>query len=345
MLSIKEKNSCKWDFVSLGELLLRFDPGEARISDARKFKVWDGGAEYNVAADLSRVFSLDVSLISALNNNAVGRLAIGLARNAGVDISNIELKETGRNGLYFIERGFGPRAASSAFDRENTAISAVGSDSFDWNSIFAKGVRWFHTGGIFAGLSEITPEAAMSALKAAREQGAVVSYDLNYRDSLWRKRGGRDAANEINRKLLPFADVVFGAFDFDSKLDNFEANSFSNVASTMQKQFPNLKIVVSTLRNIHSANRHDLSGVCYADGEIFEGIIRKDIDIFDRVGSGDAFAAGFIYGMLEGKGEKFAVDCGVSLGTLAMTTAGDVAAVTADEVFSFMTSNDATAKR
>ncbi len=345
MLDIKEKDICKWDFVSLGELLLRFDPGETRIVYAREFKVWDGGAEYNVAANLSRVFSLNVSLVSTLHNNEVGRLAIGLARNAGVDTSNIELKDKGRNGIYFIERGFGPRAAASAFDRENTAISMSDAHAFDWDHIFSSGVRWFHTGGIFAGLSEKTPDAAMSAMKAARQNGSVVSYDLNYRDSLWLKRGGREAANDINRKLLPFADVVFGVFDFDPKLDNFDENTFSEAATRMCDQFPNIKLIVSTLRNIRSANSHDLGGICYSNGEIFESIIRKDIEVFDRVGSGDAFASGFIYGMLEGKGEQFAIDCGASLGTLAMTSAGDVAAVTADEVFAFMNGSDAAAKR
>ncbi len=345
MLEIKEKSSCKWDFVSLGELLLRFDPDDSRIADAREFKVWDGGAEYNIAANLRRVFSLNVSLISALNDNEIGRLAIGLARNAGVDTSNIDLKDTGRNGIYFIERGFGSRAAASAFDRENTAISMSDARSFDWDKIFSNCVRWFHTGGIFTGLSDTTPDAAMAAMKAARKSGSVVSYDLNYRDSLWRNRGGREASNELNRKLLAFADIVFGAFDFDPTLDSFNAKAFSEAAAKMQKQFPNIKAIVSTLRNTTSANRHDLSGVCYSNGMIFKGIVRNDIEVLDRVGSGDAFAAGYIYGILEGKGEQFAVDCGVSLGTLAMTTAGDVAAVTADEVFEFMKGIDARVKR
>ena len=345
MLNIKDKSSCKWDFVSLGELLLRFDPGEARISDAREFRIWDGGAEYNVAADLSRVFFSDVSLVSALHDDAIGKLAFGLARQAGIDTSNILQTETGRNGLYFIERGFGPRAATSAFDRENTAISAANANTFDWDSIFSKGVRWFHTGGIFSGLSDTTPEAAIAGMKAARSSGAIVSYDLNYRDSLWQKRGGRDAANEVNRKLLPFTDIVFGVFDFDPKLDSYDSVKFTNAAVEMQQQFPNIKIIVSTLRNIRNASRHDLSGVCYSNSKVYESITKKDIDVFDRVGSGDAFAAGFIYGMLENKGEQFAVDCGVSLGTLAMTTAGDVAAVTAEEVFAFMKNSDATARR
>jgi len=345
LIIIKEKPDCKWDFVSLGELLLRFDPGDARISDAREFRIWDGGAEYNVAADLSRVFSLDVSFVSMLHNNAIGRLAYKMAMQSGIDTSNINKVESGRNGLYFIERGFGPRAADSAFDREHTAISTADSMSFDWNAIFSKGVRWFHTSGIFAGLSDITPEAASTAMLAARENGTIVSYDLNYRDSLWRNRGGRVAANQVNRKLLPFADVVFGVLDFNSQLNDYNTDAFSIAATEMQRQFPNIKIIISTLRNTHSSNRHDLSGVCYSNGNVFKASVRENIDVFDRIGSGDAFAAGFIYGMLENKGEKFAVDCGVALGTLAMTTPGDVAAVTAEEVFAFMKNSDATAIR
>lgn len=345
MLNINEKTNCKWDIVTLGELLLRFDPGDARIWEADSFKVYDGGAEYNVAANLGKVFGMDTAFVSSIHDNLIGRLALGFARRAGVDSRFIRMTDAGRNGIYFIERGFGPRAARSAFDRDNSAVSAAGADTFAFDDIFSEGVRWFHTGGVFAGLSDTTPEAALAAMKAARAANAVVSYDLNYRDSLWGKRGGRDAANIVNKRLLPYADVVFGAFDAETDLEKFNEKSFAVSASAMMGEFPNLKMVVSTLRSIRDAGRHDLSGVCYANGEVTTATPQMNIGVFDRVGSGDAFAAGFIYGMLEGKEMQFALDCGTALGTLAMTTAGDVAAVMADEVFSLMNGGGAAAKR
>ena len=227
----------------------------------------------------------------------------------------------------------------------SSAVSAATASTFAFDDIFSEGVRWFHTGGVFAGLSDTTPDAATAAMKAAREAGAFVSYDLNYRDSLWGKRGGREAANAVNKRLLSFADVVFGAFDAETDLDKFDEKSFAAAAKAMTAEFPNLKMVVSTLRTIRDAGRHGLGGVCYASGELTTAAALTDVDVFDRVGSGDAFAAGFIYGMLAGKEKQFALDCGTALGTLAMTTAGDVAAVTADEVFALMNGGDAAAKR
>jgi 2-dehydro-3-deoxygluconokinase len=345
LLNINDKNNGKWDIVTLGELLLRFDPGDARLWEADTFRVHDGGAEYNVAANLSKVFGMNAAFVSAVHDNLIGKLALGLARRSGVDTRFVKTTDEGRNGIYFIERGSGPRAARSAFDRDKSAVSAVGGDTFAFDEIFSEGVRWFHTGGVFAGLSDTTPDAALAAMKAARDANAVVSYDLNYRDSLWRKRGGRDAANEVNKRLLPYADVVFGVFDADTGLENFNEEMFASSASAMIDEFPNLKMAVSTLRTIRDAGRHDLGGVCFANGEITTAKPQMNIGVFDRVGSGDAFAAGFIYGMLAGKDMRFALDCGTALGTLAMTTAGDVAAVTADEVFALMKGGDAAAKR
>ncbi len=345
LLNISEKANSKFDIVTLGELLLRFDPGDARIWEADAFKLYDGGAEYNVAANLSKVFGMHAGFVSKVHDNLIGRLALGLARRAGVDTRFVKTTDDGRNGIYFIERGSGPRAARSAFDRDHSAVSAANAETFAFGEIFSEGVRWFHTGGVFAGLSDTTPQAAAAAMKAAGAANAVVSYDLNYRDSLWGKRGGRDAANAVNKRLLPYADVVFGAFDAETDLDRFDEESFAASASAMIAEFPNLKMVVSTLRTIRDAGRHDLGGVCYLDGEIVTATPQTDISVFDRVGSGDAFAAGFIYGMLEGKGVKFALDCGTALGTLAMTTAGDVAAVMADEVFSLMKGGGAAAQR
>lgn len=345
MLTIKERTDAGFDLVSLGEILLRFDPREDRIADARSFAVFAGGAEFNVAANLSRVFGARTSIATAVRNEEIGRLVEGFARSAGVDTANILRTNEGRNGIYFIERGFGLRPPSSAFDRGGTAVSKFAADEKYWADIFAKGVRWFHTGGIFAGLSDTTPAAASAAMKAARESGAVVSFDLNYRDSLWRERGGREAANAVNRQLLPFADVVFGVFDTDPRLSDFDAERFAKAAEKMRSEFPALRLIVSTLRETHSASVHDLGAAAFADGNVTVGNAVKSIDVHDRVGSGDAFAAGFIYGVMEAKGVQFALDCGVALGALAMTTAGDTAAVSAEEVFAVMKGETSAAKR
>lgn len=344
-LEIKDKNNCRWDFVALGEILLRFDPGERRIHNARRFTVWGGGAEFNVAANLSGVFWQRTSIVTALHDNALGRLAEDFARSSGVGTDNIAWRNDARNGIYFIERGFGLRAPQSAFDRENTAVSRLDAGSIDLDEIFADGVRWFHTGGVFTGLSETTPNAAIEGMRAAKETGAIVSYDLNYRSSLWEKRGGRKAANAVNEKLLPLADVVFGAFDFDSRLSDFDADAFHKCAASMRAKFPNIKLIVSTLRETHSASLHDLGAVCSAGDEIYRSKDFKNIDVLDRVGSGDAFASAFIYCLLENKELQFATDCATAHGALSMTFPGDVSMATVDEVLALMQNADAVAKR
>ncbi|MDQ3323027.1 MAG: sugar kinase [Acidobacteriota bacterium] len=335
----KPPENYRWDLVSLGEVLLRFDPENERIQTARSFRVFDGGAEYNVARSLAKVFRQKTAIVTALADNALGRLAEDFILQGGVDASEILWREhdgTGantRNGIYFIERGFGLRPPSSCFDRANTAVSQLKAGDIDWRQIFGeKGARWFHTGGVFTALSETTPETANEAMRIAKERGAIVSYDLNYRDSLWKTRGGRQSANKLNRKLLPFADVAFGVFDFDSKLSNFDEREFRRAAEKMIEEFPNLKAVISTLREVHSASRHDLSAVCFYENQIYKARDYENIGVFDRVGSGDAFAAGFIYGSLAGRGAQYSVECGAALGALSMTTPGDNAAATLREV-------------
>jgi 2-dehydro-3-deoxygluconokinase len=344
-LNIKDAAVCRWDLISLGEILLRFDPVDRRIHDTRNFQVWDGGAEYNVAANLSRVFRKRTAIASVLHDNSLGRLAEDFARQSGVDTSLIRWSDSGRNGLYFIERGYGLRAPASAFDRADTAISRLTVDEINWADIFARGTRWFHSGGVFAGLSDTTPAAASEAMKAAAESGAVVSYDLNYRDSLWRGRGGRSAANAVNAELAQYADVVFGVFDFDSTLSKFDLDAFNEAASTMAKEFPKVKYLVSTLRSTHSASLHDLGAACFSRGEVTIGRRFERVNVVDRVGSGDAFVSGFIESLLEGKDTQTALDCGTAHGVLAMTTPGDVSGATYDEIARLMQSSDASALR
>lgn len=351
-LQIKPGAECRWDLISLGEVLLRFDAGDERIHNARTFRVWDGGGEYNVARGLAKTFRQRTAIATALADNALGRLAEEMIMQGGVDASQIVWRAADgrgantRNGIYYIERGFGLRAPASVFDRANTAVSQLKTGDIDWNEIFSKnGSRWFHTGGIFVGLSDTTADAAREAMQAAKQNKTIVSYDLNYRDSLWKERGGRDAANRLNRELLPHADVCLGAFDFDSKLSKYDENAFRRAAEKMRREFPNLKIIVSTLREVKSASLHDFSAVAHADGEVYKAKTYENIDVFDRVGSGDAFAAGFIYGLLNSKGAQYAVECGTAHAALAMTTPGDNSMARLAEIEGLMSGEGAGAKR
>src|SRR6266850_4221602 len=216
-LVVRKKEGCRWDLVSLGEVMLRFDPGEYRIWTTRQFAVSEGGGEYNVARGLKRCFGLDAAIVTAFAKNPVGSLLQDLIYQGGVDSSLIRWAEydgvgrTVRNGLNFTERGFGVRAALGCSDRGHTAVAALKTGEIDWEMIFGKnGARWFHTGGIFCALSETTPEVAIEAMQCARKHGVIISYDLNYRDSLWRSIGGKKRAQEVNRRIAPYVDVMLG---------------------------------------------------------------------------------------------------------------------------------------
>ncbi|MCB1023962.1 MAG: sugar kinase [Acidobacteria bacterium] len=339
MLKIKSKDKCRWDLVSLGEVMLRFDPGDDRIQNARNFRVWEGGGEYNVARNLSKVFKLDSAIVTALADNQVGRLVEDLVSQGGVDGSEILWRDTDgigrntRNGVYFMERGFGLRAPRGCSDRANTAVSQLIPGEVNWNRIFAeKGSRWFHTGGIFTGLSEGASQTALEAMRIARENGAVVSYDLNYRASLWHDRGGREASDALNAQMLEYADVVFGVEGFNSKLSDFDEQSFKRSAANMISRFPGLKAVVTTLRDVHSSNSHSLSGVCFAGEKVYKARNLNDQEVLDRVGSGDAFAAGFIFGLLSNMEFENSLNFGVVNSALSMTTPGDNSAALLDEI-------------
>lgn len=342
MLKIKDKKDCRRDFISLGEVMLRFDPENDRIHNARSFRVFEGGGEYNVARNLSKVFRSRTAILTALADNQIGRLIEDLIWQGGVDSSEILWRETDgisrsvRNGIYFIERGCGLRSPVGCSDRGNTAISQLKENDFDWSEIFGaeKGARWFHTGGIFAGLSETTPTVTLEAMKAAKESGAIVSYDLNYRASLWSDRGGMDAANRLNEKLLPFADVVFGVEKFDARLSNYSEEEFRRAASEFCERFPNLKIVVTTLRTVNSASSHDLSAACFytETSEVFRSGDFTDVAVLDRVGSGDAFAAGFVFGLLNEKDLPTSLAYGTANSAFTLSTLGDASAATFSEI-------------
>jgi 2-dehydro-3-deoxygluconokinase len=350
-LVVKEKKDCRWDIVSLGEVMLRLDPGEGRIATTRHFKVWEGGGEYNVARGLKRCFGMDAAVVTALADNAVGRLVQDLIYQGGVDQSHVQwvkfdgVGRTVRNGLNFTERGFGVRAAAGCSDRGHTAVSQLKPGDIDWEKIFAsEGARWFHTGGIFCALSETTPLVAREAMEVARKHSAVISYDLNYRESLWKSIGGQAKAVAVNRELAPLVDVMIGneedftaALGFEvegldehhSKLD---VRKFQSMIERATTEFPNFKVVATTLRNAKTATINDWGAVCYTSGELYQAPVRENLEILDRVGGGDSFASGLIYGFLTGHGSQWSVECGAAHGALAMTTPGDTTMATVAEV-------------
>jgi 2-dehydro-3-deoxygluconokinase len=350
-LKIRSKQDCRWDLVSLGEVMLRLDPGDARVATARTFRAWEGGGEYNVARGLKRCFGMDTAIVTALVDNPVGRLVQDLIYQGGVDQSHVLWVEhdgigrAARNGLNFTERGFGVRPALGCSDRGHTAVSQLRPGDIDWEEIFEReGARWFHTGGIFCALSETTPLVAKEAMLSAKRQGTIVSYDLNYRESLWKSIGGKAGAQEVNRELAPLVDVMLGnEEDFtaclgfeveglDEQHSKLDVENFRRMIHRATQEFPNFRIVATTLRNAKTATLNDWGAVCYASGEFYQAPTRENLEIFDRIGGGDSFASGLIYGFLSHKGAKYAVECGAAHGALAMTTPGDTTMATLGEV-------------
>lgn len=345
------KDARRWDCLSLGEVMLRLDPGEGRTHTTRQFQVWEGGGEYNVARGLRRCFGLRTAIATALADNPVGRLVEDCMLQGGVDTSLLRwmafdgVGRTARNGLNFTERGFGIRAASGCSDRGHTAVSQVRPGDFDWAAIFGQqnGTRWFHTGGIFAALSESTATVAGEAMDAARQKGTPVSYDLNYRDSLWKSIGGKAKAQEVNRALVRKVDLLLGnEEDFTAMLGvavkgvgedfaELPIAGYEEMLREVAAAYPNLKLIASTLRTAHSASRNGWGAIALYEDKITY-VPQRDIDILDRVGGGDSFASGLIYGLLADRPIEWAVRCGVAHGALAMTTPGDTSMVSLAEV-------------
>ena len=363
-LPIKPRGSCQFDLIALGEIMLRFDPGEGRIRTARQFRVWEGGGEYNVARGLRRCFGLRTAVCTAFAENDVGRLLEDFVLQGGVDTQFIKwvpfdgVGRTVRNGLNFTERGFGLRGALGVSDRGHTAASQLKPGDFDWNTIFGKaGARWFHTGGIFAALGANTPALALEAMQSAKEHGAVVSYDLNYRPSLWKAHGGPKRAQKINRQLAPFVDVMLGnEEDFttslgfevkglDTNISNLEVPSFKAMIQEAVAMFPNLKVVATTLRKVSSATKNDWHALCWSGGRFFEATSRPGLEILDRVGGGDSFGSGLIYGLMELGDPQMAVEYGAAHGALAMTTPGDTSMASLREVAALVAGGSARVTR
>lgn len=352
---LRKPEECKYDAVSLGEVMLRLDPGEGRIKTARSFKAWEGGGEYNVIRGLRRCFGLKTAVITAFADNEIGKLMEDFILQGGVDTELIYWMPTDgigricRNGINFTERGFGVRGALGCSDRANTAISKATPEDFDFEYIFGKlGVRWLHTGGIYASLSEQSCETVIEAIKVAKKYGTIVSYDLNFRPSMWSAIGGIEKARKVNKEIAKYVDVMIGneedftaclGFEIEGNEGNLKTlnlDGYKKMVGEVSKAYPNLKLVATTLREVKSASINDWSAICYADGEIFKATDYKDLEIMDRVGGGDSFASGLIYGLMTGKDPETATNYGVAHGALAMTTPGDTTMASLKEVESLM---------
>jgi len=363
-LNIKPATDCRYDLLSLGEIMLRLDPGEGRIRTTRGFRVWEGGGEYNVARGLRRCFGLRTAIATAFADNEVGRLLEDFVLQGGVSPEFIQWRpfdgvgRVTRNGLNFTERGFGVRGAVGVSDRGQTAASQLKPGDFDWDHIFGKlGVRWLHTGGIFAALSDTTPQLVIEAVTAARKHGTIVSYDLNYRPSFWESIGGQKRAQEVNREIARHVDVMLGnEEDFtaclglqiegaDEHLQHIDVTAFKKMIETAVKIFPNFKATATTLRVAKTATINDWAAIAWMDGKFYESRNYPDLEILDRVGGGDSFASGFIYGLMAESGLQKAVDYGAAHGALAMTTPGDTSMASQGEVEKLMQGSGARVQR
>ncbi len=351
-LTIRPATDCAYDAISLGEVMLRLDPGEGRIRTARRFAVWEGGGEYNVTRGLRRAFGLRAAVVTALADNEVGRLVEDLILTGGLDtrlIRWVPYDGTGRevrNGLNFTERGFGVRGAVGVSDRGHTAVSQLKPGDVDWDHVFGDlGARWLHTGGIFAALSESTAQVAIEAVTAAKRHGTVVSYDLNYRPSLWKAIGGKAKAQEVNRRIAEHVDVMIGneedftaALGFevegvDENISAIEVDSFARMIETAAAAYPNFQVIGTTLRTVRSASVNDWGALAWSrETGVVAATHRPGLEILDRVGGGDSFASGLIFGLLDGQPLTTAVEYGAAHGALAMTTPGDTTMATRAEV-------------
>lgn len=363
-LIVRPKQECKWDQVSLGEVMIRLDPGDMRIKTARQFNVWEGGGEYNVARGLKRCFKLNTAIVTGIVENDLGYLLQDLIYQGGVDQRYVKwmpfdgVGKKCRVGLNWTEKGYGVRGALGVSDRGHTAASLLKKGDINWEQIFGSdGARWFHTGGIFAALSDSTPDTVIEALQIAKKFKVITSYDLNYRPSLWKDIGGQKRAQEVNKEIAKYVDVMIGneedfhaalGFEIPGVDENFGAlkiDSYKQMIKNAAAAYPNFKAVATTLRQAKTATINDWGAILYYKESFYEAINRPNLEIYDRVGGGDSFAGGLIYGFLSGKDPIDAVNYGAAHGALAMTTPGDTTMASLKEVEGLMKGGGARVQR
>ncbi len=352
-LRIKSKQECKYALVSLGEVMVRLNPNEGRVRTARTFTVSEGGGEYNAARALKKVFGLNTAVVTALPDCEAGHLCEDLMMQGGVDLNHLvwlPFDGVGRKtrlGLNWTEKGYGVRSAKTEYDRGHTAASQLKRGDIDWDKIFKEeGAQWFHTGGIYAALSQTTPQVIIEAMQAAQAAGTIVSYDLNYRASLWKAIGGQKKAQEVNQRVAPLVDVMMGneedfsaalgftvkGVEISKKMDITQTEGFREMAEEAAAKYPNFKVILTSLRNAKTALINDWGGIVYVEGKFYQATPRKNLEVYDRVGMGDSFASGFIYAVLNGKNSQEAVEFAAAHGALAGTTPGDTSMATLAEV-------------
>jgi 2-dehydro-3-deoxygluconokinase len=347
------------DFVSVGALVHRLDPGIVPFRKATNCTIHVSGGEFNCAANLADGFGLRTGIVTAMADYPIGDLIAERVRAMGVKPFYKHFKHNGVNGpnmaTVFSDRGQGVRAPVVFYNRANEAAAQLKPGDFDWKTIFAGGVRWFHSGGIFAALSETTGELIIEGMKAARAAGAVTSFDLNYRAKLWSLWGGEERAQSIVKRIVENVDVLVGNEEdlqlglgvpgpevaAKSKLD---PTTFLGMIGRVTKKFPQVKVVATTLREVHSTNRHSWGAVAWVDGGTYVSPI-CELDVYDRVGGGDGFASGFFYGLLAGEPEQEAVNLGWAHGALLTTFPGDTTMATADQVRAFAKGGSARIQR
>jgi 2-dehydro-3-deoxygluconokinase len=346
-LNIRDAKSCELDQVSLGECMLRLSPeAKGRIEFAPLLEVWVGGGEYNVSYALARL-GLKTGWVGGLNDSPMGRIILNHARSAGVDVQHVVTRKydgvgkKDRIGLNFTEVGTGKRASATLYDRGHSATAGMTPGDVNWAKLFKeRGVRWFHTGGIFAALSESTRQVVAQAVKAAHDAGTIVSYDLNFRSKLWKS----DEAIKTTKPLVPYIDCLIGNEEDFQKVLGYEVKgvdvekgeldttAFKDMVNRVVKDFPNIKVVGTTLRGVKSGLINDWSAIMWCDGQFYDGLPMPGLEIEDRVGGGDGFASGFTYGFLTGKEPQECVNLGVAHGALLMSTRGDTSMITLEEL-------------
>lgn len=360
-LSLLSADDVKWDCVALGEVMLRLDPGSERVRTTRSFRASEGGGEYNVARALSKVFGQRSVVVTALVDNEVGHLVEDLMMTSGVGLEQVVWVASDgigstRVGLNFTEKGFGIRPPLGVSDRAYTAASKLAPGDVNWNQLLGEQrTRWFHTGGIFAGLSESSAVVALEGMRAARSEGTIVSYDVNHRASLWDVPGRDPIA--VNRRMLRQVDVVFGSIEdyrtglgFDVEECPIEAwveepDRFAALSQAVTDEFPQVQMVAMSLRDSRTAGFNHWGGLVQVGRSVHVARLRRDLEIYDRVGGGDGFVSGIIWALMDGRPASEAVEIGVAHGALSMTTPGDTSMATRAEVLQAVTATDARADR